>query len=179
MQIPQRFGLIFCYPGPPTRVTLSLLPLSQDDLQNGVIPDTNSTTSIQLDLSSRPGEPLQEEERGSICAAFQQCHAYTLRSLSFPSHSGQYLPHGPQLDVELDTQKSVMTILNTGLPLPKSPSIQLTDTKRVGTREVTTEMDREREERGWWTLRFQQVLREMQRQDPLLAIQALDEYHAE
>lgn len=79
------------------------------------------------------------------------------------------------MDFEQDTQQSVMAILNTGLPLPKSPSIQAMDSARVGTADISTDMDKEREERGWWALRFQQVLREMQRQDPVLSLQTFDE----
>ena len=101
-------------------------------------------------------------------------HLFTqFLSLSFPSHSGQYLPHGPHLDLEQDTQRGVMAILNSGLPLPKSPSIQLADPGRAGTADPSNDHDKEREERGWWALRFQQVLREVQRQDPMLSTQTL------
>lgn len=68
-----------------------------------------------------------------------------------------------------------MDILNTGLPLPKSPSVQLKDNDRLGARDGPSDADREREERGWWTLRFQQVLREMQRQDPMLSLSMFDD----
>ncbi|EKM51245.1 uncharacterized protein PHACADRAFT_263285 [Phanerochaete carnosa HHB-10118-sp] len=70
-----------------------------------------------------------------------------------------------------------MDILHTGLPLPKSPSLQMRDNQRLGidVNESTggkggNDADREREERGWWTLRFQQVLREVQRRDPMLLL---------
>ncbi|KIP05064.1 hypothetical protein PHLGIDRAFT_120165 [Phlebiopsis gigantea 11061_1 CR5-6] len=151
----------------PTTFVLGLLPLSQSDLQSGMIPDTSTTICVRLGFP--PGLEALKENEAAILSAFRRCRAYTLQSLSFPSHSGQYLPHGPQVDLELDTQRTVMDILNTGLPLPKSPSVQFKDNQRLGTREVS-DTDREREERGWWTLRFQQVLREMQRQDPMLSL---------
>ncbi|KAI0337858.1 hypothetical protein BDW22DRAFT_1363638 [Trametopsis cervina] len=152
---------------------LELLPLNQHDLQSGMIPHERSV--IVVDLS--PPTRLTDSERATATNAFRRCHAYTLRSLSFPSHSGQYLPHGAHLDLEQDTQRSVMAILSTGLPLPKSPSIQMADTGRAGTADPSTDHDREREERGWWALRFQQVLREMQRQDPMASLQALEIAH--
>ena len=75
-----------------------------------------------------------------------------------------------------------MDILNTGLPLPKSPSLQLRDNQRlrIDVSKNTegrdgSDADREREERGWWTLRFQQVLREMQRRDPMLSLSMFGE----
>lgn len=145
---------------------LGLLPLSQSDLQSGTMPEASATVEVRLTFP--PGSEALKESEAAVVSAFRRCRAYTLRSLSFPSHSGQYLPHGPQVDLELDTQKTVMDILNTGLPLPKSPSVQFKDNQRLGTREIS-DTDREREERGWWTLRFQQVLREMQRQDPMLS----------
>jgi hypothetical protein len=70
-----------------------------------------------------------------------------------------------------------MEILNTGLPLPKSPSLQLNNNarltlaRRVNSVGAGGDVDKEREERGWWTLRFQQVLREMQRLDPVLSLE--------
>ena len=149
-------------------MSLTVLPLSQNDLQTGAIPDNGPTVELRLSFVSGHDAEPSKKDQDAAWSAFRRCHAYTLRSLSFPSHSGQYLPHGPQVDLELDTQKSVMDILNTGLPLPKSPSVQLKDNERLGSR-VISDADREREERGWWTLRFQQVLREIRRQDPMLS----------
>ena len=152
-------------------IVLTLLPLSQADLQAGTIPDT--MTPSQMRLCAPPSFSSTQSSRTlvqSVYAALRRCQAYTLCSLSFPSHSGQYLPHGAQLDLDMDTQRSVMGILNTGLPLPKSPSLQLRDNGRLGT---LCDGTQEREERGWWTLRFQQVLREMQRMDPVISLEVL------
>ncbi|KAI0683462.1 hypothetical protein BC835DRAFT_1395010 [Cytidiella melzeri] len=152
------------------RLSLQLLPLKQTDLQSGMIPDERSVVAVSLSSSSRTAK----DESSTMLDAFRRCFAYTLKSLSFPSHSGQYLPHGPHVDLEHDTQKSVMSILSTGLPLPKSPSIQMGDPGRAGTADPSDDHDKEREERGWWALRFQQVLREVQRQDPMLSLQMFD-----
>jgi serine/arginine repetitive matrix protein 2 len=148
-------------------IALDLLPIEPSNLDTGVIPDSSSVTTIHLSLpsfgsSNNPpdrdnGDVLQE-----WLPAFQQCFQFTLRSLSFPSPSGLYLVHGPNVDLEADTRESVMAILNSGLPIPKSPSIQMEDAE-LGYPEDARRQ--EREERGWWSLRFQQVLREMQRQE--------------
>lgn len=154
-------------------IALELLPLNHEELRSGTIPDERGVVVGKLSFPSRKNP----QDRDAALAALRRCYAYTLRSLSFPSHSGQQLPHGPHVDFEQDTQKSVMALLNTGLPLPKSPSIQAVDTARAGSADPSTDVDREREERGWWALRFQQVLREMQRQDPMLSLQTFDETH--
>lgn len=155
---------------PPSTSTLKLLPLTQNELQTGMIPDDRGIVVANFPFPSR----MTHVERSAALTAFRRCHAYTLRSISFPSHSGKYLPLGPNVDFEQDTQKSVMAILNTGLPLPKSPSIQMVDTGRAGSADPANDLDKEREERGWWALRFQQVLREMQRQDPVMALQGFE-----
>lgn len=131
--------------------------MSDDQLVSGVIPETTSVISVTLMPS-----PDREDQWGDWLMAFRKCHQYTLCSLSFPSHSGTFLAHGRNVDLELDTHRSVRSILASGLPLPKSPSIQI-DEVDSGLASDTTEQ--EREERGWWSLRFQQVLRELQRQE--------------
>jgi hypothetical protein len=66
-------------------------------------------------------------------------------------------------DEENDTLGATLSIMSAGLPLPKSPSFLL----RTSEREMGDAREAEREERGWWTLRFQQVLRQLQREDML------------
>jgi hypothetical protein len=58
------------------------------------------------------------------------------------------------LDSELDA------LLSSGLPFPKSPSLQQQQEDFIGDGGCSR---REREERGWWTVRFQQILRELLR----------------
>ncbi|PSR74499.1 hypothetical protein PHLCEN_2v9796 [Hermanssonia centrifuga] len=154
-------------------IALDLVPLGPNDLQNGFISDASSIRAVRFSLVTDQSSETGKTSFDEAFAACRRCHAYTLRSLSFPSHSGQYLPHGPHVDLELDTQKSVMEILNTGLPLPKSPSVQISDMGRTNLIRTISEVDKEREERGWWALRFQQVLREMQRQDPMLSLEMM------
>lgn len=92
-------------------------------------------------------------------SAFQRSQQATLRLLSLAS---QYGSVSSLTDVELEVQQSAASILASGLPLPKSPSLQQDEIRRG---ESSSTRRQEREERGWWSLRFQQVLRDLQRQD--------------
>jgi serine/arginine repetitive matrix protein 2 len=65
------------------------------------------------------------------------------------------------VDLETDTKNSVLAILASGLPFPKSPSIHIEEASQG---KAANDQAMEREERGWWALRFQQIMREMQRQ---------------
>jgi hypothetical protein len=151
----------------PPFIVLDVLPVDADSLDTGVIPENSCTKTLRFSIPDdsfsdseghgRGNGPVQQE----WLAAFERCFQFTLRSLSFPSHTGGYL--GPNADLELDTQQSVLSLLASGLPLPKSPSIQLDERENNGP--IIGDKQLEREERGWWSLRFQQVLREMQRQD--------------
>jgi hypothetical protein len=93
--------------------------------------------------------------------AFKQSAQQTLQSLSRPSQSGRYLIHGPNFDFESDIAKSITSAVAMGLPLPKSPSIQ---SKEAAHGEEKDPTQQEREERSWWSFRFQQVLCELQMQ---------------
>ncbi|KAI0314567.1 hypothetical protein OF83DRAFT_1085568 [Amylostereum chailletii] len=147
-------------------ISLDLLPIDPDDLSTGAIPDSAPVTSVTLTIphSNSSGTRLEPSTISDIrmkwASAFQQCSQHTLRALSFPFHSGKYLAQGPHANLALDSRQSVMAILASGLPLPKSPSTQLDDTMRG---RGGDSVQQEREERGWWALRFQRVLHEMQR----------------
>jgi hypothetical protein len=91
------------------------------------------------------------DARRKWTAAFEKCFQHTLRSISFPGRGFN------RRQVDLD----VASILAAGLPLPKSPSQQLRAESNASEVDV---VEQEREERGWWSLRFQQILREMQDQ---------------
>ena len=129
--------------------------MAGDSLDTGVIPENSRSRTVRFSFLDDTFP--QSQNRQEWLAAFEQCFQFTLRSLSFPSPSGL-----PSVDLELDTRQSVLSILASGLPLPKSPSIQLDDSVNG---QASDAKQLEREERGWWSLRFQQVLREMQRQD--------------
>jgi len=88
-------------------------------------------------------------------APLRQCCQYALRSLSSPS-AKSYLAHASK---ESEISQSVLSILASGLPFPKSPSMQL---QGVELGQAGDAEQQEREERGWWSLRFHEVLREIQ-----------------
>lgn len=139
------------------RFTIHVAPAPMDNLDAGSISPISSV--VTLHLRPLPDEP--QERVQSWIQTMEACARHTVRSLSFPTHSGRYLAHGPSVDLEMDTKLSVMSILASGLPFPKSPSIHIEEAL-----DGRTSDDRvmEREERGWWALRFQQIMREMQRQ---------------
>ncbi|TCD70366.1 hypothetical protein EIP91_003718 [Steccherinum ochraceum] len=135
--------------------SVDLLPITMSESLPYDQPE-NAVTCLQVDVP-------RTEQFDEILNALQKCYAETLRSLSFPATSDHGLPFGPT-DLEYDTQQSVAAIRSAGLPMPKSPSVQVQDLR---TGAAGSAVDQEREERGWWSLRFQQVLGEMRRQDPI------------
>lgn len=135
-------------------VSLDLVSISPEHLDTGFVGEDTSVVSITLALPAVDGDAGTRQE---LVAALRKCHRHTIRSLSFPS-----LPGTMMEDVEIDTRQSLVGILSSGLPLPKSPSIQFDEAAQGERRDA---IDGEREERGWWTLRFQQVLRELQREE--------------
>ncbi|KAJ8689159.1 hypothetical protein PTI98_013210 [Pleurotus ostreatus] len=129
---------------------------------------------IPLRMDDRDGSPQsfcfcmpnEEFDATAWVSAFRKCQSFTLRSLSIPSCYGSLrLPQkfdGPPAAIE----NTIQTILASGLPMPKSPSVQLTSGERGNV------VSREREERGWWSVRFRQVLREVQyEEDPYFVSQ--------
>ncbi|KZV98920.1 hypothetical protein EXIGLDRAFT_276172 [Exidia glandulosa HHB12029] len=156
-------------------ISLDVLPMPQEHAGVNVASKDCVACPVYLSLSERATPRLAparllEEAKQQWMQAFHKCFMFTLRSLAFPCHSGMDLAHGPTADYEMDTKMSVMSILSSGLPLPKSPS-QLLDQHDRG--RPPDAVEEEREERGWWAVRFRQVLREMQRQDlPFPAEQA-------
>ena len=134
-------------------MTLGLIGVAADQLDTGVIAEDASITDFSLILP-RDGDG----DRPALLVALRKCQYHATRSLSFPSLLGTAVA-----DLEIDTRESLAGILSSGLPLPKSPSMQLGNAERAQQRDASAEG--EREERGWWTLRFQQVLRELQREE--------------
>ncbi|THH18555.1 hypothetical protein EW146_g2465 [Bondarzewia mesenterica] len=132
-------------------IILDLLPMDTDDLQTGVIPDSVPVISITFTVPS-------SSSTGKVFNSTTVKDIHT-KWLSAFRH---ILPMGQNVDLDLDSQQSVMTILASGLPLPKSPSVQIEEVLLgIG----SDSQEQEREERGWWSLRFQTVLREMQKTD--------------
>ncbi|TFK51604.1 hypothetical protein OE88DRAFT_1645017 [Heliocybe sulcata] len=141
---------------------LDLLPVDVKQLETGEIPGDASLKTVRLGLEDTLCEQGQTYTVDRWLEAFRNCARHTLRSLSFPSHSGQYLAHGSGVDLEHDTRQAVMSILSSGLPMPKSPSVQILELHSAQDRHLG---HLERESRGWWAMRFQQVYREMQRME--------------
>lgn len=134
-------------------MTLSLVSIRPEHLDSGLIAEDALVRSMTLALPATHGEG----DHTAFLSALRKCQQHTARALSFPSQPGSMMDVG-----EIDTRHSLVGILASGLPLPKSPSIQLGEAVQGQRREVA---DGEREERGWWSLRFQQVLRELQREE--------------
>jgi len=144
------------------RVVLDLLPVDLENIATGRIHDNGQVVMLTLSVPSVSSSGIQldipslSRLRHNWISAFQECAEHTIRALSFPTQSGKLAVPIPGLACDRDPQSSVSSILESGLPLPKSPSQQVGET-------TADAAQQEREARGWWALRFQQVLREMQR----------------
>lgn len=143
-------------------IVLDLLPVDSENIATGRIHDSGQVIMLTLSvpLVSSSGIPLDVSSlsrlRHNWVSAFQECAEHTIRALSFPMQSGKLAVPIPGLACDRDPQSSASSILESGLPLPKSPSQQMAE----NTADTTQQ---EREARGWWALRFQQVLHGMQR----------------
>jgi hypothetical protein len=144
------------------RIVLDLLPVDLENIATGRIPDSGQVVKLTLSVPSTSSSGMQLDTpslsrlRHNWVSAFQECAEYTLRALSFPTQSGKLAAPIPGLGWDGDSRASVSAILESGFPLPKSPSTQMEE-------KGADPAQQEREARGWWALRFQQVLRETQR----------------
>jgi hypothetical protein len=164
------FQLLIVFIVDPSLIVLEVLPVEVNELNCGVSTDSGSLTFLRFIVPNQQDPVLPEKAQAPVVkddlrrtwvAAFQRCFRYTLHSISVPPHPR----YDPQLDLANDTHQTVFSLLASGLPLPKSPSVQKADLRHGETTDPTKE---EREERGWWSVRFQQVFRELQRQDMAL-----------
>ena len=151
---------------------LQIVPVSDGEIETGMVHEDSAVVSVRFSIPNDAASVLTspehpEGEHAHWLSTFQRCSKYTQRLLSFTSRSGGHLDNGADADLELDTHQSVLSIMGSGLPLPKSPSVQLDD---IANGEPGSSRQQEREERGWWSLRFHQVLRELQRQDALTTL---------
>ena len=147
-------------------INLHVLPMEFEDPDGTPLHDIQPTSLyVNVPQPTVPSSPaavqVAAEAQERWWKAFEQCLRYTLRSLSFPSNSGRYLTHGFEIDNE-NARNTIQSLLSSGSPLPKSPSMLMDESDSGRQLEAVHE---EREERGWWAVRFQQVLRELQRQD--------------
>lgn len=134
-------------------IIIDLLPVQLDSSQ--------CVKTLQLKIPSSSSAATSNPSRESWLAAFRCSSRSTLRILSDPgiSGSGSNLEEPNHL-LEQDRRRILESILESGLPLPKSPSLQLADKSTgLGKSNDCTQM-LEREERGWWSLQFQELLRE-------------------
>lgn len=104
--------------------------------------------------------------------SLRQCCKAILKKLTFVASSPQQERLPLNSDRHLDMQLIISSLTASGLPMPRSPSGSLPDVcsntaRSCGRGGVGISSD-EREERGWWSLRYQQVFREFQRQDSFL-----------
>ncbi len=143
------------------QIILDLLPVDPENVATGGMPDNGQVIMLSLSIPSTSSTGVRLDAsslsrlRQNWISAFQECAEHTLRALSFPTQSGKLVAPTPGLGWDNGAQTSVSAIPTSGLPLPKSPSTQLAE-------QSADPAKQEREARGWWALRFQQVLREMQ-----------------
>lgn len=150
-------------------IILDALPVDVNQPNQALPVDNGSLVTFRLSVPSQQSTSGSESEKPhtnqdikrSWISAFQRCFRYTLYTNSVPSHPR----YDHQLDLALDTHQTVASLLASGLPLPKSPSVQAAEMQDGRDNDPVRE---EREERGWWSVRFQQVFRELQRQNMAL-----------
>jgi hypothetical protein len=148
-----------------SQIVLDLLPVDLENITTGRIPDSGQVIALSLSVPPVSSSGAQLDMAGlsrlrhNWVSALQECAEYTLRALSFPTESGKLAAPTPSLAWETGNNSqtsSVSANVTSGLPLPKSPSAQMAE-------QGVEPAEQEREARGWWGLRFQHVLREMQR----------------
>ncbi|KAJ3569566.1 hypothetical protein NP233_g4972 [Leucocoprinus birnbaumii] len=122
---------------------LDVIPLGTiDALPNDV---TASVKGLSLSVSP-PGAPLTQDPPQDLLAALQCSAEYTQKLWCRPWKN--------QTADGNDVSRFLNALVHSGLPLPKSPSGRLPEPmEREG--EAPNE---EREERGWWSYRFHQVM---------------------
>ncbi|TFK22838.1 hypothetical protein FA15DRAFT_695454 [Coprinopsis marcescibilis] len=144
----------------PHAFVMQLVPISPQSLaEDCSLPRASELMSVTVQMSAgdAPGGSLAVE-CNSCFKALEQCARQTQLELSFSGANELKARSDPSKDTWL----AVSSLTASGLPMPKSPSGHLPDL-RYG-REDAREREMEREERGWWTLRYHQVLGELRRQ---------------
>ncbi|CAA7264593.1 unnamed protein product [Cyclocybe aegerita] len=155
---------------------LSLEALQLDPVYLNEPSDFRTSSVRVVDLLLPPPGPRSVKDEANLAdnevfqpwlLSLRQCCKTTLRKLTFvgPSSKDSAIPGS---DLALDTQSVLRSLVGSGLPIPRSPSGQFPDAEGLDF-ERNRAQGEEREERGWWSLRYQQVFREFQRQDSLLS----------
>ncbi|KAF8641638.1 hypothetical protein AX16_009864 [Volvariella volvacea WC 439] len=156
----------------PISFLLDVLPLDLANINEAFQHDSTRMRTVRLTLPAStptspstptpatitPGlaqtSPADDTTRRSWLSAFRSCLHSTLRLAS--------LGRSDVTDLSSAARETVLSILSSGLPLPKSPSMQQAEYHDGRPADVQRQ---EREQRGWWSLRFHQVLQELSRQD--------------
>ncbi len=120
-------------------ISLQVLPVTDLTILRSKSVDIVSSSAgiATIYVSTEP------DERARWLEALERCKNSTLRLMS--------IPLGLEYDDDRLRRTVVDSLVASGLPIPKSPSLQL----------VGSEKRQEREERGWWSLRFREVLKDV------------------
>ncbi|KAK0452990.1 uncharacterized protein EV420DRAFT_1557910 [Desarmillaria tabescens] len=123
----------------PSMISLQVLPVTDlAILQSKSVDIVSSSAGIAtIHINT------EVDERARWLEALERCKNSTLRLMS--------IPLGLEYDDDRLQRTVVDSLVASGLPIPKSPSLQL----------VGSEKRQEREERGWWSLRFREVLKDV------------------
>lgn len=149
-------------------MSLEALVLEPEDLNKPLDFRASTFRVVDLVLPHLTGNSGSEVLQDWLLA-FRQCSQTTLRKLTFIGighQDGGLLSEWS--DRTMDTHLALASLVGSGLPIPRSPSGTFPDTLEES-RDFRQGLGDEREERGWWSLRYQQVFREFQRQDSLLS----------
>lgn len=139
-------------------IAVELLPLDYP----GSLPSKPLAIPVYLSLAERgtgrmslaPPDVLQAA-RKQWSDAFSRCYVYTMRSLAFPASLDSHMRKSGNSRQPLSgTPDSILSVLSSDRSLPKSPSAQLLDPD-------LEPIEQERQERDWWSARFQQELEEL------------------
>jgi hypothetical protein len=125
---------------------------------------SSSWRIVDLLLPPPPSHGSLNDHFQPWLSSLRQCCKHILRKLTFVTYPDQGGSSSLGSDRILDTHLVVSSLTASGLPIPRSPSGNLPETCSAGGDRAPGSSD-EREERGWWSLRYQQVFREFQRQD--------------
>ncbi|KAJ6516790.1 hypothetical protein C8R47DRAFT_405047 [Mycena vitilis] len=130
----------------PPLLELDVLPADIKTLGESVVSENASLEVFHLRVPAPLNSTANNELRKTWVSAFRQSSKLTLRSISMLGGSTQ------GTDLDWDGPMSPQR------PLPKSPSL-------IAHGDSSNPQRQEREERGWWSSCFHQVLREFQSRD--------------
>lgn len=170
MLLSQSDEMLMHLPSYIAEIHVQLIPINAQSLKNDTVPQFAAITTAILQLPSEPeltgghvGSLPASQDIKPWISAFIKCAQDTLQLLSCP---------GPRKAIPTeksqDALMAVSSLVSSGLPIPKSPSghmPELLARHLPPLAEYQTRGDEvrelEREERGWWLIRYRQVLGEI------------------